>query len=124
VTASWIAALLVHCLAGAGGCGPSIAEINGIPDRHYDKEVGLHGRVDDILVRDGAGKALVFHLVSKEGHRMIVVSPTGADFRNGDKVRVHGTFTMEYPLGERRFYDVVVADSVRRGERRFRIPYL
>ena len=47
-------------------------------------------------------------------HRIIVVAPPSARFNKGRRVRVRGEFVKERTVGERRFYDVLVATSVTR----------
>jgi hypothetical protein len=114
---------LAVAVAFVGGCGPGIGGINGRPDQFYGKRVSLQGRISDVLVRDADGKTLVFHLVSRSGERIIVASSRPTWRREGNHVRVRGTFSSEHTVGDRKLYDVVVTDRVRR-PRWLGIPFL
>jgi hypothetical protein len=105
---------ILLAIAVLASCGPSVGSINGRPDQFYGKRISLTGRIGDVLLRDGAGKAVVFHLVAGNGGRIIVVTSRGTSRRQGDRVRVRGTFAAEHTVGDKTFYDVVVTDRVRR----------
>lgn len=111
---SWGAAMFLAVATLCAGCGASIGGINGRPENFYGKKVTLTGRVGDVLVRDAAGKAVAFHLVSDGGERIIVVTSRPTSRHQGDKVKVRGTFSTEHSVGDRTFYDVLVAGPVRR----------
>ncbi len=117
------AIVLAVAVAFVGGCGPGIGGINGRPEQFYGKRVSVQGRISDVLVRDAAGKTLAFQLVSKSGERVIVVTSRPTSRREGDNARVRGTFSSEHTVGERKFYDAVVTDRVRR-PRWLGIPFL
>lgn len=119
------AAVVLLVLASLSvGCRPGIAKVNGQPDQFYDQELSFSGRIDDVVVRTERGKAQVFHLVSKDGHRVIVAMDEGTSHRPGDQVRVHGTFVRKHVLDDKSFYDTLVATSIRTAGRWPYLPFL
>jgi len=118
-----VAGLLLASLSFTG-CGPSISTVNGKPDSYYGKVLRIQGRIGEILVRSETGKPNVFQLVSKGGHRIIVVAPGPVDYGVGDRVHLSGEFTPERTIAGQTFYDVVSASEIRRAGRLGGIPFL
>jgi hypothetical protein len=106
------------------GCSSSISNVNGKPDQYYGKVLSFYGRIGEIVVASDTGGAEVFHLVSKDGHRIIVVALPAVPCRVGDRVYVRGEFIRERTLGGRNYYDVVSATTIRKAGIWNRIPFL
>jgi hypothetical protein len=106
------------------GCQPSIGTINSKPDHYYGKDVRLSGHIGEILVRNENSNPQVFHLISSDEHRIIVVASAPLEARRGDWVRVRGRFTPQHMVDGRTFYDVISATTVQRGRTPLRIPFL
>jgi hypothetical protein len=73
--------------------------------------------VSDILLRTDEGRALVFHLVSDDGHRIIVVAERGVRRAVGESATVRGEFRAEHTYAGKTYYDALVAENVRRRNR-------
>jgi len=105
-------------------CSSSISSVNGKPDQHYGKVLRLDGRIGEIVVASDTGGAEVFHLVSKDGHRIIVVTLPAVPCRVGDRVYVRGEFIQERTVAGRSYYDVVSATTIRKAGMWNWIPFL
>ena len=106
------------------GCSSSISSVNGKPDHYYGKVLRLDGLIGEIVVASDTGGAEVLHLVSKDGHRIIVIALPGVPCRVGDRVRVCGEFIQERTVGGRSYYDVVSATTIRKAGIWSWIPFL
>jgi hypothetical protein len=114
VSACAVLAMLLLGAAGGVGCRPGIGAINTTPARYHGREVRLYGRIGEVIAPEAPLDPVVFHLVARDGGRIIVVAPGPLVRGQGDWVKVRGQFHPEITVGGRAYYDVVVATSIRR----------
>ena len=108
----------------AAGCTTSIGKVNARAENYYGNEITVAGRVGDILLRTDTGRAEVFHLVSDDGERIIVVVPGGIRSKVGDGARIRGELVAQHTYEGRTYYDVVVAQRVRDRSRWREFPFI
>jgi hypothetical protein len=101
--------LVVACALLAAGCGVSISEVNGRPEKYYQKKVSLTGRV--ARTQSFPAEALL-EVVDTRGGRILVHSRKPIEVAIGDWVEVEGVLVPETRVADVVLYDVLVAEDI------------
>jgi hypothetical protein len=92
------------------GCAPSIATINANPQKYYEEQVTVRGRVSRRQIVDDQA---LLELANSQERRILVLLPAAEAPKVGDWVKVKGALTADRSVGGVVVYDVVVAERAR-----------